>query len=123
MNKYLIEYYNIDPNEHFEVVQLANRTHDNWKSNSNEYKLAELDGYFLIHKVNLEDIEDIIVPYNNAWWLYTKASNVKEAIDKFYDVFGKGKFAKTYYVIHKEIRLLAGIKVENDSKEVSDNER
>ena len=83
MNRYMIEYYNIEPNERLEVVQLA-------KGNSNEYKLLELNGYFAVHRVHLADIEDAIIGYNNAWWLYTKADSIKEAINKFYDIFEDG---------------------------------
>ena len=81
MNEYLIEYYNIPPNEYLEAVHLSD------KSNCNGYKLEELNGYFATRKVCLADIEDTIIPYNNAWWLYTKADSVKEAINKFYDIF------------------------------------
>ena len=83
MNEYLIEYYNIEPNECLEAVHLSD------KSNANGYKLEELNGYFATRKVCLADVEDTIIPYNNAWWLYTKADSVKEAIDKFYDIFDR----------------------------------
>lgn len=82
MNEYLIEYYDIPPNERFEIVQLSD------ESQCNGYKLNELHGYFMKYRVqNLADIEDTIIPYNNAWWLYTKADSIKEAINKFYDIF------------------------------------
>lgn len=85
MNRYLIEYYNVEPNERLEVVQLA-------KGNRNEYKLEELDGYFAIHMAHLANIENKIIPYNNTWWMYTKADSVKEAIDKFYNIFNSDCF-------------------------------
>lgn len=112
MNEYLIEYYNIEPNVGLEAVQLSD------KSNRNKRKLSELDGYFMIHKVQLADIEDMIVPYNNAWWLYTKANSVKEAIDKFYDIFNtyEEKLTRTYYATANEIRQMMGLKVVNDPK-------
>ena len=112
MNEYLIEYYNIEPNVGLEVVQLSD------KSNRNKRKLAELDGYFMIKKARLSDIEDMIVPYNNAWWLYTKANSVKEAIDKFYDIFNiyDGKLTRTYYATANEIRQMMGLKVINDPR-------
>lgn len=122
MNEYLIDHYNIEPNERFEVVQLSD------KSDINNYKLSELDGYFMIHKVHLADIEDKVIPYNNSWWLYTKADSVKEAINKFYDIFDrsvretiekmadKGVITRTYYATANEIRQAMGLKVENDPR-------
>lgn len=108
MNEYLIEYYNIPPNEYLEAVHLSD------KSNANGYKLEELDGYFMIHKAHLADIEDAIIGYNNAWWLYTKADSVKEAIDKFYDIFDKGIYTRIYYTTDNEVHQLMGLKVVND---------
>ena len=114
MNEYLIEYYNIEPNERLEIVQLPDK--NNKKSSGNGYKLIELYGYFAIHKVHLADIEDTIIGYNNAWWLYTKADSVKEAIDKFYDIFDKGIYTRIYYTTDNEVRQLMGLKIVNDQK-------
>ena len=110
MNEYLIEYYGVDPNERLEVVHLSD------KSNCNGYKYNELFGYLMIHNARLADIEGIIVPYNNAWWLYTKADDIKEAINKFYDTFEKGVLTRTCYATANETRQLMGLKVVNDPK-------
>lgn len=96
MNEYLIEYYGIDPNERLEVVHLSD------KSNCNGYKYNELSGYLMIHNARLADIEDVIVPYNNAWWLYTKADDIKEAINKFYLYMAVIRDANTYELLSVE---------------------